>query len=317
MVVAVIVPAGLARAERDDVEAIESLPNAKRTSSEAWDDFVKLWLASGAQRLWRSHSDTVNRSLLGRWLPPNADRILKTDLWDEAVSDGLYPALAMHARQVVGIDVSTAVVDAALERHPALHARCADVRGLPFTDGAFDVVVSNSTLDHFASIDDIQTALVQLHRVTLPGGTLVVTLDNPSNPIIALRRALPRSAFDAVWQNFGELAARIAPSALGAFLGLRSSYLFQLPGRRQKKSQEEPCSVVRRGRTPAHRCGRNSVHTHQISRVRCCETLPSKRRGVWRTSSQRGSRHWSDTIRARWPSTIASCRAPETKTRPR
>ena len=203
-------------AESDNVAAIESLPNVERTSSATWDDFVKLWLASGAQRLWRRHSDAVNRSLLARWLPPSADRILKTDLWDEAVSDGLYPALATRARHVVGIDVSAAVVDAALKRYPALHARCADVRGLPFTDGAFDVVVSNSTLDHFASIADIQTALVELHRVTLPGGTLVVTLDNPSNPIIALRRALPRSAFDAVWQNFGELAARIAPSALGA-----------------------------------------------------------------------------------------------------
>lgn len=206
----------LASVESDSVAAIEALPNVERTSSETWDDFVKLWLASDAQRLWRRHSDAVNRGLLGRWLPPSADRILKTDLWDEAVSDGLYPALATHARQVVGIDVSAAVVDAARGRYPALHARCADVRGLPFTDGAFDVVVSNSTLDHFASIDDIQTALVELHRVTLPGGTLVVTLDNPSNPIIALRRALPRSAFDAVWQNFGELAARIAPSALGA-----------------------------------------------------------------------------------------------------
>jgi SAM-dependent methyltransferase len=209
-------PSGVAQAQNDGVAAIEALPNVERSSSETWDDFVKLWLASDAQRLWRRHSDAVNRGLLSRWLPRSADRILKTDLWDEAVSDGLFPALATHTRQVVGIDVSAAVVNAAVGRYPALHARCADVRRLPFTDGAFDVVVSNSTLDHFATIDDIQIALAELHRVMRPGGTLVVTLDNPSNPIIALRRALPRSAFDAVWQNFGELAARIAPSALGA-----------------------------------------------------------------------------------------------------
>ncbi len=213
---------GLARGRSDGVAAIEVRPNAERMSSNAWDDFVRLWLASDAQRLWRRHSDAVNRGLLDRWLPRSADRILKTDLWDEAVSDGLYPALATHARQVVGIDISAAVVDAAIGRYPALHARCADVRSLPFADAAFDVVVSNSTLDHFGSVDDIRTALIELHRVMLPGGTLVVTLDNPSNPIIALRRMLPRSAYDAVWRNFGALAARIAPSALGATCNVRT-----------------------------------------------------------------------------------------------
>jgi len=206
----------MVRLTADAIAAVGVLPNAASTTSEAWDDFVRLWLASDAQRLWRRHSDAVNRRLLSGWLPRSADRLLKTDLWDEAVSDGLYPALMTHARHVVGIDISAAVVDAAVKRYPALHARCADVRRLPFTDAAFDVVVSNSTLDHFGSIADIQTALAELHRVMLPGGTLVVTLDNPSNPIIALRRSLPRSAYDAVWQNYGELAARIAPSALGA-----------------------------------------------------------------------------------------------------
>ena len=206
----------LVRLTADAITAVGVLPNAASTASEAWDDFVRLWLASAAQRLWRRHSDAVNRRLLSGWLPRSADRLLKTDLWDEAVSDGLYPALVTHARHVVGIDISAAVVDAAVGRYPALHARCVDVRRLPFADAEFDVVVSNSTLDHFGSIADIQTALAELHRVMLPGGTLVVTLDNPSNPIIALRRSLPRSAYDAVWQNYGELAARIAPSALDA-----------------------------------------------------------------------------------------------------
>lgn len=207
---------GAANARDDAMSAVGILPNAERPTSATWDNFVKLWLASDAQRLWRRHSDAVNRQLLSGWLPRNAQRLLKTDLWDEAVSDGLYPALVKHAREVVGIDVSAAVVDAAVERYPALHARSADVRRLPFADAEFDAVVSNSTLDHFATVDEIQAALGELRRVMTPGATLVVTLDNPTNPIIALRRSLPRSAFDAVWENFGELAARIAPSALGA-----------------------------------------------------------------------------------------------------
>lgn len=201
-----------------------AMPNRESENAAAsapWDDFARLWIASGAQQVWRRHSDAVNRRLVNRWLPSSAQCALKTDLWDEAVGEGLYPAIAARARRVVGVDISGAVVSAAAARYASLEASRADVRRLPFDDASFDVVISNSTLDHFESVDDILTALIELRRVTTPGGTLIVTLDNPSNPIVALRRALPRSAFDAVWRNFGELAARIAPNPLGATCGIR------------------------------------------------------------------------------------------------
>lgn len=215
---------GSVPATLDAIAAVEAVPNAAAASGAAgapWDDFAKLWIASGAQKVWRRHSDAVNRRLLTRWLPASAQRALKTDLWDEAVGEGLYPVIAARARRVVGVDISGAVVAAAAARYASLEASRADVRRLPFDDASFDVVVSNSTLDHFECVDDIMTALLELRRVTSPGGTLIVTLDNPSNPIIALRRALPRSAFDAVWRNFGALAARIAPNPLGATCGIR------------------------------------------------------------------------------------------------
>ena len=209
----------------DVVASDRETPNADAKSASdgaPWDDFAKLWIASGAQQLWRRHSDAVNRRMLERWLPSSARCALKTDLWDEAVGDGLYPVIAARARRVVGVDISGEVVAAAAARYPSLEASRADVRRLPFDDATFDVVVSNSTLDHFERVDDIATALVELRRVTAPGGTLIVTLDNPSNPIVALRRALPRSAFDAVWRKFGALAARIAPNPLGATCGIRT-----------------------------------------------------------------------------------------------
>ena len=52
-------------------------------------------------------------------------------------------------------------------------ALCAgDVHLLPFADGAFDVVVSSSSLHHWR---DAARALAEIARVTCPGGRLVLT----------------------------------------------------------------------------------------------------------------------------------------------
>ena len=142
------------------------------------------------QPLWRRHSDAVNTALVQRWLPARPRRILKTDLFDEAVSDGVYPALAQRGH-VVGIDRSDAVVAAARARHPALQAVHADVRDLPFADGEFDAVLSLSTLDHFETLAGLSDAVRELHRALAPGGTLLLTLDNAANPAVRLRNALP------------------------------------------------------------------------------------------------------------------------------
>ncbi len=200
--------------------AAEPAPGGPKRTGD-WDAFASLWLASGAQRVWRRHSDAVNLRLLTRWLPGRVERLLKTDLWDEAVGEGLYPALAAHARSVVGVDISRVVAGAAAARHSSLNASLADVRRLPFDDRSFDVVVSNSTLDHFGSVDDIAAALVELRRVMMPGGALIVTLDNLANPLVALRAALPRSVFEIVWRLYGRLAARVAPNPPGVTCGIR------------------------------------------------------------------------------------------------
>jgi SAM-dependent methyltransferase len=65
------------------------------------------------------------------------------------------------------------------------------VRRLPFASGSFDVVVSNSTLDHFSTSHEIVDGLREFWRVLRSSGQLVLTLDNLANPIIAMRNALP------------------------------------------------------------------------------------------------------------------------------
>jgi SAM-dependent methyltransferase len=91
---------------------------------------------------------------------------------------------------VVGVDVDREALAEAAKL--GIETRWADVdEPLPFEDGSFDVVVSNSTLDHFPSLDDVESAVRELQRVLAPAGLLIVTLDNLRNPLVSLRNALP------------------------------------------------------------------------------------------------------------------------------
>jgi ubiquinone/menaquinone biosynthesis C-methylase UbiE len=122
------------------------------------------------------------------------DLIVKTDLFDEAVTGGLYTTLLEHAVRVAAVDVSPIVALAARRKHPAMLAAAADIRDVPLLDRCADAVVSLSTLDHFDSVDDIPLALMEIYRILKPGGVLILTMDNPSNPILAVRNSLPYSA---------------------------------------------------------------------------------------------------------------------------
>lgn len=211
---------------------LESLPTAAESSqlspgsvrdSHYWDEIADVWEAAHAQALWREHSDTVNRSLFDGWLQFGLERVLKTDLWDEAMGDGLYPVLATRARAVTGIDISGAIVEAARTRYPALEGLVADVRRLPFEDASFDGIVSNSSLDHFESGGDIVASIRELRRVLRPDGQLLLTLDNPANPLVALSKALPRRALNRLWLRYSDASARLGmlPYYVGATYGQR------------------------------------------------------------------------------------------------
>jgi SAM-dependent methyltransferase len=190
---------------------------------EHWDGLARLWAGARPTQLWRRHSDAVNSALVERWLPSQVGRVLKTDLFDEAMSMGLYPALAGRAEEVIGVDVSGEIVEAAAARHQGLQARQADVRELPFEDGSFDAVVSNSTLDHFQDQGEIVIALRELHRVLRGRGRLILTLDNPSNPLNAIAKALPRDWLNRVWVRHARVAARVGhvPYHVGETMGAR------------------------------------------------------------------------------------------------
>lgn len=167
-------------------------PAATR-APEQWEELAGRWGRLHPQTLWRTYCDELHTALIERWMPSERrERVLKTDLFDEIVTDGLYPVLARRAHEVIGMDIATRAAAQAAARHRGLAALAADARALPFSDATFDAIVSNSTLDHFPSLDDLGVAVRELARITRRGGVLLLTLDNLANPVVALRSVLPR-----------------------------------------------------------------------------------------------------------------------------
>ena len=146
---------------------------------------------------------------MARGIP--AGRLLKTDLFDEAFGDGLTPWFEAHGHDVVACDLAFSTVSGASRKPASVAAAVADVRQLPFSTCVFDTVFSDSTLDHFDSEAGIRESLLELHRVLQPGGTLLLTMDNPVNPIVWLRNLSP-----GFWMRLG-----VVPYAVGATCGRR------------------------------------------------------------------------------------------------
>ena len=164
-----------------------------------WNTVVKAWQPGDRHAAWRSHCEALSADLLRRWLPQGRiARLLKTDLFDEAVAVGLVPPLAARAEMINGMDIAESVVRGAKNRNPGLTTVTADVRALPYADCSFDAILSGSTLDHFVTHAELEVSLRELHRVLVHGGTLIITLDNPDNPLIALRNWLPRSILEKI-----------------------------------------------------------------------------------------------------------------------
>lgn len=185
-----------------------------------WDGVGAAWTAKQPQRLWRRFTDhhqlTLVHRLLDRAVEVSAGprkTLLKTDLFDEVAGIGIVAGLVRAGLRVMAVDVSPIIVAEAVARNPDMEAVVADVRALPFKHAMFDVVFSGSTLDHFESEADINASLVELRRVMRTGGRLILTMDNPVNPLIRLRNGPLLSLLSRIG---------IVPYQLGVTLGPRA-----------------------------------------------------------------------------------------------
>lgn len=162
-----------------------------------WDAHTDHYRTEAGGR-WRSYCDRLHLAVIAAQGIPAPDdsaasTVYKTDLFDEAAGTGLAAGLAdlLSVERVIGSDISAGVVTDAVRRCPVVVAPVGDLRSLPFRNGAFEVVVSNSSLDHFETRAELRVAIGELARVVRHGGRLLITLDNLASPVIALRALLP------------------------------------------------------------------------------------------------------------------------------
>jgi SAM-dependent methyltransferase len=132
----------------------------------------------------------VHLDLILKWTNlPSAQAILKTDLFAEALCPQrafMWDLLRLNSN-VTAIDISADITGRTRTNTQQFTdgktPKCVtcDIRKLPFDNSAFDLILSDSTLDHFENEHEIIIALSELKRILKPGGTLVITMDNKGN----------------------------------------------------------------------------------------------------------------------------------------
>jgi ubiquinone/menaquinone biosynthesis C-methylase UbiE len=158
-----------------------------------WDQVVAKTAHGTPLDIWRSYMRKVYGNLIADCSEAFAGTGMKTDLFEEAVSE--HAPIRDLANDSIGLDGSLAVVQAAKQRLPAAaksyRLLVADLRRLPLKSEIVSCILSGSSLDHFATKGEIATSLSELVRVLTPGGVLIITFDNPHNPVVWLRNHLP------------------------------------------------------------------------------------------------------------------------------
>ncbi len=168
--------------ERRPAAAEESARSRYRSF---WDDVGSTFPDLGGAASTSQYLDGERR-LLGAALPRlDGQRLLKTDLWDEARNTRILQWAAGQGATACGIDISAPTTLLArrefVSRGQSLLAVVADVRAIPFRDGAFDGVYSMGTVEHFA---ETRAAVAEIGRVVRPGGRAIVGVPNRHDPFL-------------------------------------------------------------------------------------------------------------------------------------
>lgn len=130
--------------------------------------------SAGEAHLWSQlNSMAPHRAILRAvesWLL--SDLELEAPVLDLGCGEGHFASLAFRRPLDVAIDLSAAAVAEAARRRIYGLVVLGDACRMPFGNGVFGSVVSNSSLEHVEEVDD---ALREAWRVLEPGGVLVAT----------------------------------------------------------------------------------------------------------------------------------------------
>lgn len=134
----------------------------------------------------------ANMGFIRRWSEGfQAETLVKTDLFEEANGlDRILFDLDCGQERTLGFDIwiPTAIRAGMRGRGSGVGFMAADARRLPLADESVDLIVSTSTLDHFDHAREFEASIEDLARVLKPGGRLLLTVDNPSNPTYQMLR---------------------------------------------------------------------------------------------------------------------------------
>jgi len=167
----------------------------------------KKWdsVAANVPDFFRAHSTQYYRrceiALLQRYFGNlQGKKVLKLDLWNEAINTRILHWVREQGAEAFGIDVSRVVAARARKNAKLapgeLHLAQCDIRELPFLSGSFDFVYTMGTIEH---INEYQQAVGEIYRVLRPGGKAIVGVPHKWNVFL-------RPLLVALLDHFGKYA---------------------------------------------------------------------------------------------------------------
>jgi SAM-dependent methyltransferase len=140
---------------------------------DAWETEARNWIAwarkPGHDSYWRFHRDVF---LAG--LPPPPARVV-----DLGCGEGRLPRdLGRLGYDVIGIDPSTTLIEAARDADPDGDYRIAGAGAVPLPDSSADLVTAFMSPQ---DIDDLDAAMREAFRLLVPGGRLRIAAVHPIN----------------------------------------------------------------------------------------------------------------------------------------
>lgn len=148
--------------------------NRSRELFDDWSEKYDRWFTTPIGKLVKEYETEL---LLDMLQPSRNDSLL-----DVGCGTGVFSGDVLTVgSNVVGIDLSKPMISVAAERFSdqRFMSVSGDMRYLPFTDGSFDKVYSMTAIEF---IENARKAVVELERVTKPGGTIVLTTLNRLSP---------------------------------------------------------------------------------------------------------------------------------------
>lgn len=129
---------------------------------------------------WRLETSYVFDKFKGiydRFIPQNVRKVLELGCGDGVVGHYFKDRLDF---QYVGIDRAIQRLEFAKKESPEWNFCGADVRSLPFADGAFDAVICNGLFHHLET-ENFKRVFEEMIRVAKPGGAVVFQEPNGKN----------------------------------------------------------------------------------------------------------------------------------------